>query len=86
MVKFPYVHCNKHSRNSVQRETFYAFGHKVFSLEMQLTAAKGLHKLDLYQLLASMILRHLNTVYILELLGLKTFKGQSLQCRETAST
>lgn len=32
-----------------------------------------------------MIYRHLTTVYIPELLGLKIFKGQPLQRRETAS-
>lgn len=33
-----------------------------------------------------MIYRHLTTVYIPELLGLKIFKGQSLRHRETADT
>lgn len=47
---------------------------------------KNVYELDLHQWLASMIYRHLTTVYILELLGLKIFKGLSLQRRNTLST
>lgn len=79
------MHCNKHSRKSIQRNILCIWAQTVFLSNVVERGEKSLHELDLHQQLANMIYRHLTTVYILELLGLKIFKGQSLQRTETAS-
>lgn len=77
--------CTVASRNSIQRNILCIWAQTIFLSNVVERGEKSLCELDLYQQLASMIYRHLTTVYIPELLGLKIFKGQSLQCRGTAS-